>query len=118
MAEPGDLVFEALADGTRRQILCLLAEHDECTASDIADAITNVGRTTVSSHLRVLRMANFVRERRDGRYRYYSLVRKPADEMVEFLRGLYQGSLADLRISAERQSSADLSEATDWAQSS
>ncbi|MEW9555793.1 ArsR/SmtB family transcription factor [Nonomuraea sp. NPDC050783] len=118
MAEPGDLVFEALADGTRRQILSLLAERGECTASEISDAITSVGRTTVSSHLRVLRMANFVRERRDGRFRYYSLIRQPADEMVDFLRGLYQGSLADLRNTAERQSSVDLSEATDWAQSS
>ncbi|MEV4110637.1 metalloregulator ArsR/SmtB family transcription factor [Nonomuraea sp. NPDC049695] len=118
MPDPKDLAFEALADSTRRQILGLLAERGECTASEISDAITHVGRTTVSSHLRVLRMANLVAERRDGRFRYYSLARRPAQDMVDFLQRLYQGSLADLRDSAEHQASADHSEATDWAQSS
>ncbi|MEV0388909.1 metalloregulator ArsR/SmtB family transcription factor [Nonomuraea sp. NPDC050643] len=118
MADPEDLAFEALADGTRRRILRLLAERGECAASEISEAITNVGRTTVSSHLRVLRVANLVDERRDGRFRYYSLARKPAEDMVEFLRGLYQGSLAALRDRMEHEAPPDQSEATKWAESS
>ncbi|TYB57609.1 winged helix-turn-helix transcriptional regulator [Nonomuraea sp. PA05] len=118
MADPEDLAFEALADGTRRRILRLLSERGECTASEIAEAITSVGRTTVSSHLRVLRVANLVDERRDGRFRHYSIARKPAEDMVDFLRGLYQGSLAALRDRAEQHAPPEQSEAAKWAESS
>lgn len=65
--------FEALSDPIRRRILHLLAENDETTAGALADAIQEVGRTAISSHLRVLRSADLVVERREGRYRYYAL---------------------------------------------
>ncbi len=55
--------FDALADPTRRQILVFLADHDEATAGDIAAQIGTIGRTAVSSHLRVLRSAALVTER-------------------------------------------------------
>lgn len=65
--------FEALSDSTRRQILHLLSESEETSAGAIADTIDEVGRTAVSSHLRVLRNAQLIVERKEGRYRYYSL---------------------------------------------
>lgn len=82
-----DLAFDALADGVRRQILAILSERGECTVSEIAERITSVGRTTVSSHLRVLRTSGVVTERKAGRHRY---VRLDADgaarEAFEFLQ--------------------------------
>jgi ArsR family transcriptional regulator, arsenate/arsenite/antimonite-responsive transcriptional repressor len=41
--------------------------------AQIAGQVGPVGRTAVSSHLRVLRAAAMVTGRREGRFRYYSL---------------------------------------------
>lgn len=68
-----DLAFDALADPVRREILAVLAESEECNAGVLADRITSVGRTAVSSHLRVLRIAGLITERRAGRYRFYAV---------------------------------------------
>jgi DNA-binding transcriptional ArsR family regulator len=97
-----NLAYEALADTTRRQILDVLAGQGECRASDIASAVDHVGRTTISAHLRVLRMAGLVNERREGRYRLYSLDPGPAQEVVEYLTKLYSAALTDLKQAAER----------------
>jgi ArsR family transcriptional regulator, arsenate/arsenite/antimonite-responsive transcriptional repressor len=96
-----NLAYEALADTTRRQILDVLSGQGECKASDIAAAVDHVGRTTISSHLRVLRMAGLVNERREGRYRLYSLDPGPAQEVVEFLTKLYSSALTDMKDAAE-----------------
>ena len=101
MAPPGNQAFEALADPTRRAILHLLSGRDEATAGEIAGGISSVGRTTVSSHLRILRSSGLVTERRAGRYRYYAVDPGPADEVVAFLAGLYRGALSDLRRALE-----------------
>ena len=96
------LAFDALADGVRRSILLVIAENGECSAGEIADSIERVGRTTVSSHLRVLRTSGVVTERREGRHRYYSLDPEgPTREALEFLQGLLRSSLRELKSNAE-----------------
>jgi DNA-binding transcriptional ArsR family regulator len=105
--------FDALADPTRRQILQFLADHDEATAGQIAGQIGTVGRTAVSSHLRVLRTAAMVTERRDGRFRYYSLdARGPVQDVLSFLENLLGSSPESLagavEAGFERESGARL----------
>src|SRR5215470_2750350 len=101
------LAFDALADDVRRSILLIIAEKGECSAGEIADSIERVGRTTVSSHLRVLRTSGVVTERREGRHRYYSLdTEGPTREALEFLQGLLRSSLRELKSDAEAQASA------------
>lgn len=96
------LAFDALADEVRRSILQVIAERGECSAGEIADSVARVGRTTVSSHLRVLRTSGVVTERRAGRHRYYSLDPEgPARAALEFLQGLLQSSLRELKSDAE-----------------
>jgi DNA-binding transcriptional ArsR family regulator len=96
------LAFDALADGVRRSILLVIAENGECSAGEIADSIERVGRTTVSSHLRVLRTSGVVTERREGRHRYYSLDPEgPTREALEFLQDLLRSSLRALKSNAE-----------------
>ncbi|MHC1559948.1 ArsR/SmtB family transcription factor [Actinomycetospora sp. C-140] len=68
-----DLAFDALADRVRRRILSALGEEGELTVTGITERVGTVGRTTISSHLRILRTSGIVRERRDGRNRWYSL---------------------------------------------
>ena len=72
--EPNEnLAFDALSDRGRRRMLAVLGEHGELSVGEISARIDVVGRTTVSSHLRVLRTSGFVQERREGRNRFYSL---------------------------------------------
>ena len=86
-----DLAFDALADPVRREILAVLAEDDECSAGALADRIDSVGRTAVSTHLRVLRVAGLLTERREGRYRYYSIDPTGAAAEVMTLLGVVPG---------------------------
>jgi ArsR family transcriptional regulator len=92
--------FEALADATRREILAILADG-ELTATDVANRIKHVGRTAVSSHLRILRTAGLVNERREGRFRWYSVNPVAAADIVEFLGTVYRSTLADLKAATE-----------------
>ena len=102
-----DLAFDALADPVRRQILSVLAEVQECSVGDLADRIDSVGRTSVSSHLRVLRGAGLVIERREGRYRYYSVDPSGvAKEVISLLQSMFQDALRDTRKSATASRSA------------
>ena len=64
-------VFQAVSDPTRRAILDLLAGGEK-TAGDLV-APFPISQPAVSQHLRVLREADLVRERRDGRRRIYRL---------------------------------------------
>jgi ArsR family transcriptional regulator, arsenate/arsenite/antimonite-responsive transcriptional repressor len=97
-----DLAFDALADPVRREILAVLAERDECSAGELSDAVQRVGRTAVSSHLRILRTAGLIAERRTGRFRYYSVdPTGPAQDVIRFLQGLFHTSLDDARAAAE-----------------
>jgi ArsR family transcriptional regulator, arsenate/arsenite/antimonite-responsive transcriptional repressor len=101
-----DLAFDALADPTRREILAVLAEHDECSAGALADRITTVGRTAVSTHLKVLRVAGLVTERREGRYRYYAVdPTGSAAEVMALLQGLFQATLHSARSAVEHEAS-------------
>lgn len=94
--------FDVLADEVRRDILSVLAARGECSAGEIAEQVGRVGRTTVSSHLRVLRVSGVVVERREGRHRYYSLDSAgPARDALDFLQNLLQNSLRDLKSSGK-----------------
>lgn len=103
MGSQSNLAFEALADPTRRSILLFLASNGEAAAGAIAGEVDALSRTGVSSHLRVLRTAGLVNERKQGRYRYYSLDTGAVDEIVEFLAEIYRTSLKELKSQAEVQ---------------
>lgn len=72
-------VLEALVEPRRRAILRLVRD-EELTAGAIAEHFPDVSRPTVSEHLRVLRGAGLVAERRAGTRRYY---RARADALGE-----------------------------------
>jgi ArsR family transcriptional regulator, arsenate/arsenite/antimonite-responsive transcriptional repressor len=97
VATESSLAFDALADSTRRSILRVLADRGECRVGEIAEEVNHVGRTAVSSHLRILRSAGLVTERRDGRYRMYAVDGDSLRGVVEFLNALYRAPLDELR---------------------
>lgn len=64
-------IFHALADDTRRKILDLL-RTTERSAGNVADQFP-VSRPAVSRHLRVLRKAGLVVQRKEAQSRFYCL---------------------------------------------
>ena len=92
-----DTVFDALADPTRREILYLIGQNEDVTVTQIAESFPHMSRNAVSAHLRILRLANLVEKRSEGRFRMYSLGSNRADAVVSFLMSVYHGSLDQLR---------------------
>jgi DNA-binding transcriptional ArsR family regulator len=78
-------LFRALADPTRRAILARL-RRGEISAGAIASRF-DMSRPAVSRHIRVLRRARLVRERREGRLRLYTLQPEPLRRIDEWLSG-------------------------------
>ncbi|MFI5779689.1 ArsR/SmtB family transcription factor [Nocardia sp. NPDC051570] len=78
-----DLVFGALANPTRREILDLLLDGEQ-TVQAIADRF-DMARPSVSEHLKVLRDCGLVDERKRGRYRYYRVEPQPLHDLQTWL---------------------------------
>lgn len=76
-------VFHALADPTRRGILDLL-RATERSAGNLADRFP-VSRPAVSRHLRVLRQAGLVVDRKEAQSRYYRLAPDALREVDRWL---------------------------------
>jgi DNA-binding transcriptional ArsR family regulator len=94
--------FGALADPTRRAVLGLL-RRGSLPAGRIAQAFP-VSRPAISKHLRLLRRAHLVRERREGRRRLYQLNPGPlraVDSWLNDYRIFWQSSLNDLKAFVE-----------------
>jgi DNA-binding transcriptional ArsR family regulator len=89
----------ALADPIRCRVLELV-RHREVPAGELA-AHFAVSRPAVSRHLRVLRDAGLVRERRDGRLRLYSARPAALDELRAWLEAYWDDRLDALRLLAE-----------------
>ena len=76
-------LFHALSDETRLSIVQRLrgGEHCVCDLTDLLDA----AQSRLSFHLRVLKEAGLVTDRREGRWVHYSLNREAFTEVQELL---------------------------------
>jgi DNA-binding transcriptional ArsR family regulator len=99
---PRSDVFRAIADPTRRAILDRLRAGPARAGALAADFRTS--RPAVSRHLRVLRQARLVADRRVGRERLYSIDPLPLQSVAGWLEGyraFWQASLATLKRNLE-----------------
>ena len=64
-------LFKVFGDSTRVRILYVLFENEVCVC-DIAE-ILKMTQSAISHQLRILKQANLVKSRRDGKTIYYSL---------------------------------------------
>ena len=99
-----EAAFSALADPTRRAVLDLL-RRGSLPAGQIAQAFP-VSRPAISKHLRLLRRAHLVRERREGRQRIYQLNPGPlkaVDSWLEHYRNFWSASLTNLKSFVEAE---------------
>jgi DNA-binding transcriptional ArsR family regulator len=83
--------WKALADDSRRQMLLLLKD-EEMTPSQIRTRFL-LTLPAVSSHLRVLKDAGLVVERKQGKYRFYSVNFQTLSEAVGFFDGFLDRQL-------------------------
>ncbi len=78
-----NILFKALGDPTRRQIIELLRKKD-MTAGEIADQF-NMSKPSISHHLDLLRQADVVQSIKEGQFITYSLNTTVFDEMVKWV---------------------------------
>ena len=84
--------FHALSDETRLEIVQLLSHGERCVCElqDVLDA----AQSRLSFHLKTLKDAGLVSDRREGRWVYYALNRGALDEIAEFAAAVQPGKHA------------------------
>lgn len=78
-----DATFDALGDGTRRELLLLLREGER-SASELAEPFPST-RSAVSQHLGILLEAGLVERRREGRRQLYRLNAEPLTAIYDWV---------------------------------
>ncbi len=95
-----EAAIRAIAERHRREIVRLVRD-EELTAGQIA-AHFDVSRPAVSKHLRVLREAGLVHDRKEGKLRLYRADPTPLAELREWLESYWDARLEALKEVAER----------------
>ncbi|PJG55789.1 transcriptional regulator [Bradyrhizobium forestalis] len=81
-------VMKTLADPTRRAVYERIMRDGEVAATGLVEG-TRVSQPAVSQHLRALRQAGLVLERREGRNIHYRIAPKGLAPLIDWL-GHYQ----------------------------
>jgi ArsR family transcriptional regulator len=79
-------LFHALSDQTRLSILQRLRLGERCVC-DLTDAL-DAAQSRLSFHLKVLKEAGLVTDRRDGRWMYYTLNTEALAEVGELVEAM------------------------------
>ncbi len=92
-------LFHALSDETRLAVLERLSggEHCVCELTDLMKA----AQSRLSFHLKVLKDAGLIQDRREGRWMYYSINPEAIEELEEALDTLKQATKSST-VSARR----------------
>jgi ArsR family transcriptional regulator len=94
--------FKAFADETRLRILYLLINsNSELCVCELTDAL-EIPQYNVSRHLKILRNAGLIEERKEGRWVYFSL--------TQGMDAFTETALDSINQIAETQLSKDLAE--------
>src|SRR5205823_11028609 len=85
-------LFHSLSDETRLEIVRLLSHGERCVCElqDVLDA----AQSRLSFHLKTLKDAGVVSDRREGRCVYYALNRDAVDQIAEFASEVKPGKHA------------------------
>jgi ArsR family transcriptional regulator len=93
-------LFHALSDETRLGILEMLRGGERCVC-DLQDEL-EAAQSRLSFHLRVLKEAGLVTDRREGRWSYYSIAPQALAEVHDLAVALQPSKLRILAASAGR----------------
>jgi ArsR family transcriptional regulator len=78
--------FHALSDETRLQIIDRLSTGEQCVC-DLTDLL-ETGQSRLSFHLKILKDAGILKDRREGRWVYYCLNPDAVEELGQFVNSL------------------------------
>jgi ArsR family transcriptional regulator, arsenate/arsenite/antimonite-responsive transcriptional repressor len=86
--EPGRAaqLFHALSDETRLSIVARLRLGERCVC-ELTDAL-DAAQSRLSFHLKVLKDAGVVTDRREGRWMYYTLNPETLEELAQIVESL------------------------------
>ena len=88
-------LFHALSDETRLGILEMLRQGERCVCD--LQAELDAAQSRLSFHLKVLKAAGLVTDRREGRWAYYTLVPTAFGEAHDLVRALATESVGGRR---------------------
>ena len=94
--------MQAMAEPTRLAILQMVRRH-EMPAGEIARQFQGITRPAVSQHLRVLKDAGLVTERRQGTRRLYRLRPEGFASLKALLEDFWDSRLEKLKTAAEHE---------------
>jgi DNA-binding transcriptional ArsR family regulator len=97
-------VMAALADPTRRALFERLRSRPH-TVGELA-RIAKIQQPSVSQHLRVLRDARLVRDRREGTRRYYSASQEGLSELRRYVERMWDDVLTAYAAEDARSSTS------------
>jgi DNA-binding transcriptional ArsR family regulator len=97
----GASVWKALSDDSRRQMLLLLRNND-MFPSELAEHF-DMTLAAVSTHLRILRDADLVTEKREGQRRLYSVNNEATLEIKNFFDKMWSNNLNSLKEYVENK---------------
>ena len=87
-------LFHALSDETRLTLLDRLKDGEQCVC-ELTDAM-NAAQSRLSFHLKVLKDAGLVEDRREGRWMYYSLSAQAIEELEDLVDSLKKAARSSI----------------------
>lgn len=95
-----ELLFKALADGTRLRLLNLIGDDEVCVCFFVE--VLNTNQPKISRHLAYLRKAGVVSARRDGKWIHYRIVEPPDEHAANIFREVRTSLKSDPAMQRDR----------------
>jgi ArsR family transcriptional regulator len=89
-------LFHALSDETRLEIIQMLLSGEKCVC-DLTDSL-DAAQSRLSFHLKTLKDAGIVTDRKAGRWVYYTLDRDAFGELEELVKSIKPSRRATLPV--------------------
>ncbi len=87
--------FHALSDATRVQIVEMLSHKERCVCE--LEQVLGIAQSRLSFHLKVLKDAGLLSDRKEGRGMYYNLQRATLDQIIAYTKSVKPGKPAGSR---------------------
>jgi len=84
--------FHALSDEARVQIVELLSHKERCVCE--LEQVLGIAQSRLSFHLKVLKDAGLLADRKEGRWMYYNLRRETLDQIATYTKSVKPGKHA------------------------
>jgi ArsR family transcriptional regulator, arsenate/arsenite/antimonite-responsive transcriptional repressor len=94
------LLFHALSDTTRLELMKQLKYGEKCVC-ELTDVL-QAAQSRLSFHLKVLKDADLVHDRREGRWKYYPVKKEGLEELKDVVIELNNDTNTTAGVSATR----------------